>query len=132
MRTPSTSITSVPASARSPRRATFPLMVTEPASMRSSQMRRLPMPTRARIFCTRSGVAGSFSGIDSVGQEALLQRLDDVGARHELSEARKVVERGETETFEEQARRAVQHGEAGAGIARHLFDQPTLLQRAHH
>src|SRR4051812_49085721 len=104
MRTPSTAISSVAASALPPRIATRPLTVTAPDSISSSHVRRLPSPARARIFCRRS--------LNGVGQQPLLELLDHVGPWHELAEARQVVDGVETESFEEQLRRAVQHGHA--------------------
>src|SRR5579885_3126112 len=111
-------------SARAPRSATTPLNVTSPSAMSSSQRRRLPMPARARTFCSRSGVA------NVVRLQPQLERFDDVGAGHELAERGQLVDRVEPEALEEQARRAVEHGLAGTRVARDLFDEAALLQRA--
>src|SRR5438270_526144 len=101
--------------ARSPRRATRPLIVTCPFSTNSSHTRRLPMPTRARILWTRSASLGR-SGSVGIRAQTLFEGFDDLGARDELSEARQVVERSQPESLQEQLRRAVHHGETGTGI----------------
>src|SRR4051794_41048413 len=121
MCTPSTSMSSTSTSALSPRVAMRPLIATLPSSISCSHVRRLPSPTAARTFCSRS-----VGGIERVGKEPLLERLHDVRARYELPEAGQIVDRRQAQSLEEQLRRAVQHRETGAGIARQLFDQPAL------
>src|SRR4051794_20809757 len=111
MRTPSTAISSVDASALSPSVATVPLTVTRPSSISSSQVRRLPRPARARTFWSLS-LCG---GIKGIWAQSLLQRLDDVGARDELTQPRKVVDRPETKSLEEEFRGAVQRCEPRTG-----------------
>src|SRR5437764_13254900 len=110
MRTPSTSMRSISTSALSPSVATRPLTVTRPASISSSQVRRLPSPTPARIFCRRSP---SLGGIERVGKQPLFERFHHLRTGDELPEAREVVERREPEPLEELLRRAVQHGQSG-------------------
>src|SRR4051812_23731880 len=146
--TPSTSTRSVSVCTRRPRTATSPLTVTRPPAISSSATRLLPMPTRARTFCSRSPsraaesssiggrglIALAFDVERRVGSDAqtLLERLDDPRARHELAEGRQVLERGEPQLLEEHRCGAEQDGLPGAGIARDLGDVDALLQRSHH
>src|SRR5437764_11209419 len=86
------------------------------------------MPACARTFCSRSSPS---VGIDRVRTEPLLESLHHVGPGHEVAERREVVDRVQTETLEEQSRRAVHQREARTRITRHLLDEAALLQGAH-
>src|SRR5258708_5354724 len=113
MRTPSTTTSSASTSTREPSTATRPFTVTSPSAIRSSQRRRLPMPTRARTFWSRSGSA---IVVDRRGLEAELliraqtelEGLDHVGPGHELAERWQLLDAVEAEPFEEHAGRAVE------------------------
>src|SRR3954447_9201921 len=136
MGTPSTSTRSDSTSTRRPSAATSPFTVTRPAAISCSAVRRLPIPTRASTFCRRSPVGSSSSGgrglialpfgaqVERVGRDAqpLLERLDHLGARHELAQRRQIVERRDAQLLEEQLGGAEQHRLSGTGIARYLFD----------
>ena len=115
-----------------------------PSAMISSQTRRLPNPTRARIFCSRSsgcGSAGSLvlATVISVGRlgvgaielivvgsdaQSPLERLDHVSLREELAERREILDRIDPESLEKRGCRAVQHGLTGTRITSNLVDIP--------
>src|SRR5262245_65725016 len=106
--------------------------------MSSSHARREPIPARARTFWTRSGSAsvdvrarldGSVveAGVLIEAQSAL-ERLDHLGAGHEVAQRRQLGEAPEPEALEEPARGAVQDGEARARVAADLLDGAALHQ----
>src|SRR4051812_16338501 len=112
MSTPSTSMRSDSTSTRRPSTATSPFTVTRPAAIGCPGVRRLPIPTRASTFCRRSPVGSSSSGGRGIvlghadvrlggDAQALLERLHDLGARHELAERREIVERADAQLLEE-------------------------------
>ena len=130
--TPSTSTRSRRTSTRRPSIATSPLTVTRPSAISPRTTRRLPSPRwpapsagARRSACSsgsrrRRGQAEVAGSSGARRRNVVLERLDDLGARHELAERRQVVERVEAEPLEEQRRRAVQHRLARAGIAADL------------
>src|SRR5687767_11580816 len=135
---PSTMMRAVSGSTRMPSSAGAPSTETLPPAISSSHARREPNPARASTFCSRSGSpmrgASGLLGVLDVGvarqSKSAFERLDDTGVGDELSERRKVVERVDAETFEEQWRGAIQHRESGPRVAIHLGDVPACRERA--
>src|SRR6266851_2680418 len=137
MRFPSTLITWWSGSTRAPnRRTVWPSTSTRPAPMSSSQCLRLPTPTSARTFCSRTppgtSVRESLSPSSSVNLRSGVLILDVLNVlRQEGREIRQVIQAGQAQPLQEVRGGPVQDG-PGLLVRAGLLGEAAQHQRAHH
>src|SRR6266498_2970078 len=109
---------------------TSPSTSTRPAPISSSQRRRLPSPAAARIFCNRMPPAAVVCPAARSASGLLTFDFLDV-VRQEGRELRQLLQRGQAQTLEEIAGRAIKDG-PGLRLGSRLFGQAAQHECADH